>query len=132
MADVQMFDVMNFHTAKASAVPVTATDEIGAQTVVSLVTPSLPAGLYMIDYAFQVTFSEKNKLMHFGLKGTFPDAELFGGAVTDNTELHANRRYGYPKQFAGGVVTMDLVMYKDPTMTSLVADFADVFIQRVG
>jgi len=120
----------DYYFAKASAVSVDGTDAGSATTVVELITGVLPAGTYHLGYSFQVTYSAKNSEGYFKLDGTFPDADYYAEAATDNSALHRNRSYAYPKVFAGGIVTMQLKMYMP--LNTLTADFADVFIMQVA
>ena len=115
---------------KESAVDIPGTDEGGAITVVTMTTPTLPAGSYELGYAFQVAFDSKDKPVFFKLEGTFPDAAYFANAAGSNNAYHINRTYFYPKDYAGGIVTMTLKMYKTSGVTTV--DFADLFIRRVA
>jgi len=130
MADKQLFDTAFNQFEKATAVAITATSDASPQTVVTMTTPSLPAGDYSIMYSFQVTHSGKNQPLYFKTGGTFADAEYFANSANDTDELHVNRLYGFPKSFAGGVITLSLLMYK-PTGGATI-DFADVVVSRVG
>jgi len=130
MPDKQLFDLVSFNTEKASAVVITATNDSPAQTVVSLVTPSLPVGTYMLGYMFQITHSAKNQPLYFKTSGTYSDAAYFSNSASDNDELHVNRFYAYPIQWAGGVVTLELDMYKP--VGGATVDFVDLVITRVG
>jgi len=115
---------------KVSAVDISGTDDAGAIDVVTLTTPTLPAGTYELGYSFQVTFASKDKPVFFKLAGTFPDSLYFANGSSANNANHINRAYFYPKDYAGGIVTMTLKMYKTSGVTT--ADFADLFIRRVA
>ena len=130
MADVELFDIATFHTEKASNVIVTATTSGAPQTVVTLTTPSLPAGTYNFVYAWQAQFFGKDRPLFFKIGGTYADAQFFSNASGSNNALHVNRLYGYPKVHAGGPVTMSLEMY-DP-LTEAIVEFCDVVISRVA
>ena len=130
MADIEFFNVAFNQFEKATAVAITATSDASPQTVVTMTTPSLPAGDYMITYSFQATHSGKNQPMFYKIDGTYADANYFSNAASDNDQLHVNRLYGFPKAHAGGVITMTLLVYK-PTGT-VVCDFADVICTRIG
>jgi len=129
-AEVEANDLSPYYFEKVSGVVITGTDEGSATTVIELITPSLPAGTYHLGYSLQVTYSAKNSEGYFKLDGTFPDTHFFSEAATDNTALHRNRYYAYPKVFGGGIVTMQLKMYMP--LNTLTADFADLFIMRVA
>ena len=126
----ELFDIAFNQFGKVSAVNLTATSDASPQTVVTMTTPVLEAGDYMIFYSFQVTHGAKNQPLFFKTAGTYADAEYFANSASDSDELHVNRAYGFPKEHAGGVITLSLEMYK-PT-GSAVIDFADVMVTRVG
>ena len=126
----ELFDIAFNQFEKASGVTLTATSSGAPQTVVTMTTPSLPAGDYNIMYSFQVTHGSKNQPLYFKTGGTFSDAAYFSNSAADADENVQNRLYGFPKTFAGGVITLDRLMYK-PTGTTIV-DFADVMVSRVG
>ena len=130
MADKQLFDVVSFNSEKSSGVAITATTSGAPQTVVTMTTASLAAGTYNIGYAFQVTHSAKNQPLYFKLDGTYADTNFFANAAGDSDELNKNRAYFYPKEHAGGVITLSLVMYK-PTGGATI-DFADIVASRVA
>ena len=127
----ELFDVASFNMEKASAVVVTSESDASPDTVVTMTTPSLPAGTYTINYSFQVTFTNKNQPGYFKTSGTYGDAAFFSISASDLDELHKNRLYGYPKVHAGGPITMSLDFYK-AAGTALTVDFADVAISRVA
>ena len=127
----ELFDVLSLTTNKVSAVTVTSVADPGEE-ILSLVTPNLPAGVYTIYYSFQVTFSQKNLAAHFGITGDKADASMFAISASDNDELHKNRLYGYPFDWAGGVLTAGLNFYKNGTLTTFIVDFADISIRRVN
>jgi len=118
-----------FNANKATGISVTATAAPGDE-VVSLVTASLPAGVYTVGYAFQVTFGGKNQPAYFALTGDLADASPFAISASDNDELHKNRLYGYPFDHAGGIITLGLNFYI-PT-GSLTVDYCDLVISRRG
>lgn len=130
MANVQQFGVASFDTAKVSGVPITATAETSPQTVVTMTTPSLPIGKYMISYAFQATYGAKDRALFYRMGGTYGDAKFFSYAPGVNEALHINNSYGFPKDHAGGPIVLSVEMY-DP-LAEVVCDFADVVVQRVG
>ena len=126
----ELFDVAFNQFEKVSAVNITATSDASPQTVVTMTTPSLPAGDYNIAYSFQATHGTKNQPLFFKTGGTFSDAAYFSNSAADADENVQNRLYGFPKTFAGGVITLELLMYK--TTGATVIDFADVIVSRVG
>lgn len=130
MDDKDLFEAATFNTVKVSAVAVSATSDASPDTIATLVTPSLPAGWYWIGYSFEVTHSAKNQPAYFKLSGTYTDDNYFSNSASDSDETNLNRQYGYPKDFAGGVITMNMLAYK-PTGT-VVFDFCDLFVHRVG
>ena len=129
MVDIDLFDAVTFRTAKVSGVSITATTEGTPQTVVTVTTESLPAGMYTLMYAWQATFLAKDRPLYFKIGGTYADANFFSNAPSGNNELRINRLYGYPKEHAGGPITLSLEMY-DP-LAQAVVDFADVVVRRV-
>ena len=126
----ELFDLAFNQFAKVSAVTITATSDASPQTIVTMTTPALEAGDYNIAYSFQVTHSAKNQPLYFKTGGTYEDSDYFANSVSDNDELHTNRLYGFPKEHAGGAITLSLLMYK-PVGTAVV-DFADVIVSRTG
>ena len=126
----ELFDIASFGTSKAVNQTITATTSGAPQTIVTLTTPSLPAGKYNIAYSFQVTFGERNKQIYYKTGGTYADALFFAMSSRENDELHLNHSYFFPKDFAGGVITISLEMYY-PSGAATVIDFADVFVTRV-
>jgi len=126
----ELFDIAFYQFEKVSAVNITATSDASPQTVVTMTTPSLPAGDYNIAYSFQATHGTKNQPLFFKTGGTFSDAAYFSNSAADADENVQNRLYGFPKTFAGGVITLELLMYK--TTGATVIDFADVIVSRVG
>ena len=120
-----------FNTAKVSGVVLTSIDSGAPDTVVTMTTASLPAGTYQMYYSFQITFGLKNKTCYFKQGGTYSDAAFFAITAGDADELHKNRLYGFPKEHAGGPLTLSLEMYKIDT-TAMTIDFADVVLVRVG
>ena len=130
MANVQQFNVASFDTAKAVNVAITATAQGTPQTVVSVTTGALPAGKYNLLYAWQATFLAKDRPLYFKIGGDYADVEFFSEAPGVVNALYMNRLYGFPKDHAGGAITLSLEMY-DP-LGEAVVDFADVIVQRVG
>ena len=119
-----------FNANKATGISVTATAAPGDE-VVSLVTASLPAGVYTVGYAFQVTFGGKNQPAYFALTGDLADASPFAISASDNDELHKNRLYGYPfTQAATGAMTLGLNFYI-PT-GAVTVDYSDIIVTRRG
>ena len=108
---------------------VTATADPGEE-VVSLVTAALPAGKYLLQYSFQLTFGGKNLPAYFKTTGDKADAAAFAISASDNDELHKNRLYGYPFDWVGGVLTIGLNFYIPSG--SVVINFSDVSVGRVG
>ena len=129
MATANIWDISNFNTAKAiDVLDIGQTEQI----IVTLVTPNLPAGEYFIGYSFEVDYNTtKDKPAFFRLTGTFPDAEFFSGSAPESSAKR-NRLYGYPKHWDGGVMTINLTMYKDATIPQFDCDFADVWVERKG
>ena len=123
----ELFDILTLDTAKVNAVDITATSDASPQTVISLTTPTLEDGFYMVGYSFQVTHGAKNQPLYFRVGGTLEDAAFFSNTAGDNDELHKNRAYFYPKQLSGSVL-LTLEMYKPTGSTTI--DFADVFVSR--
>ena len=129
--DQQLFDAVAFHTEKVSGVAVTATTGASPQTIVTMTTPSLPAGTYNLAYSFAVTFLDNNRPLHFGIGGTYADSDFYSvSSNVNNVTTHMNRLYGYPKDHTGGAITISLVAY-DP-LAEAVIDFADVIVSRVA
>jgi len=127
MATANIWDINNFNHEKVSAVLGIGETE---QTIVTLVTPNLPAGEYFIGYSFQVDYNgTKDKPAFFKLTGTFPDTDFFSGTAPANGDKR-NRMYGYPKVWAGGVMTINLVMHRDAALPNFDCDFADVWVER--
>ena len=126
----ELFDVAFNQFEKVSAVALTATSDASPQTIVTMTTPTLEAGDYTIIYSFQVTHSGKNQPLFFRTAGTYADTDYFANSASDTDELHVNRLYGYPKEHAGGPITLTLQMYKPVGAATI--DFADVMISRIG
>ena len=127
---IEFFDVTTFNTTKASGIL-----DIGDtyQEVITMTTPVLEAGTYMIGYSFQVDFNgSKNKPMFFQLTGTYGDPTEFAEVAGDSDADHKNRLYGFPKDWAGGAITVGLNMKKDPGLGQLDCDFVDVSVHRVA
>ena len=127
----ELFSIASFDTEKASGITLTSISSGAPDTVVTMTTASLPAGEYVMYYAFQVTFGLKNKPLYFKQSGTYADANFFSISAADSDELNKNRLYGYPKTHPGGPITMTLDMYKIDA-TAMTVDFADVVVARVG
>lgn len=131
MADIELFTATAFNTNKVSAVPITATTSGAPQTVVTMTTPELAVGTYMIAYSFQVTHGAQNRPLFFKLSGTYPDAAYFVNESSGNNQLNMNRLYGYPTDLvAPGVITLSLDMYE--ATASATIDFADVWVNRIA
>ena len=130
MIDVELFDEASFNTVKAVDVAITATTSGAPQTVVTMTTPSLPAGKYNIMYSWQATFAAKDRPLYFKTAGTFADDSFFSNAPGVNDALSMNRLYGFPKDHTGGSIILSLEMY-DP-LAEAVVDFCDVVVSRVG
>ena len=127
---IEFFDVSTFNTNKASGI-LAIGDTF--QEVVTMTTPVLEAGTYVVAYSFQVDFNgTKNKPMFFQVTGTFADSIEFAETAGDQDADHKNRSYSYPKVWAGGVVTIGLDMKKDAALGQLDCDFVDVSIYRVA
>ena len=127
----ELFDVIEAHSNKATAVAVSATADPGDE-VVSLTTPVLPAGEYTLFYAFQVTFAERNQPLFYKLTGDKADADWFSEEASANNALHRNFTYGYPFTHAGGALTIGLNFYRDVQLSSATVDFVDLMVKRVG
>ena len=127
---VQLFDVVSFNTEKVSNIAITATASGAPQTVITMVTPVLPAGIYNVAYSWTATFQAKDRPLFFRLAGTFLDAVFYSNGCGQNDALNLNRLYGFPKDHPGGAITIELQMY-DPHAEAVV-DFCDVVVTRVG
>jgi len=121
--------IESFAVAKASDIAITATSSGAPQTAVT-VTQTLSAGWYMIGYSFQATHGAKNQPLYFKTGGTYTDAAFFANSANDNDELHVNRFYAFPKEFAGGELTLSVEVYKPVGTATL--DFVDVIINKLG
>ena len=127
---IEFFDVSTFSTQKASGI-LAVGDTF--QEVVTLTTPILEAGIYMIAYSFQVDFNgTKDKSMFFQVTGTFGDTTEFAETAGDKDGDHKNRAYSFPKTWAGGAITIGLDMRKEADLGQLDCDFVDVSVFRVG
>ena len=121
-----------FNSAKASAVVVTATTD-PMQEVVTMTTGDLPAGKYMLGYSFELNFNNnKNKPAYFSMGGTYGSATKFAVIATDVTADDLNRYYSFPKDHAGGPITISLLFQKDSGTDVQTVDFADVMVMRVA
>ena len=130
MATANIWDTKHFHFQKESGITDIGTT---AQEVCRLVTPNLPAGTYFIRYAFEADYNgTKDKPGFFQLMGTFQDAEAFSGSASANGGDKRNRLYGYPKVWAGGVMTIWLEMWKDAGVSQLDCDYVDIMVERVA
>mgnify|MGYP000094094567 CR=1 FL=1 len=128
---VELFDIASFNTAKATTVPITSTTSGAPDTIVTMTTPSLAAGLYTLYYSFQITFGDRNLVVSYKFGGTYPDVQYFEIQAKDADVLHTNVLYGYPKDHAGGPITLSLLMFKED-VTAMTIDYADVVAARVG
>ena len=127
---VEIFDLTEFHTGKVSGII-----DIGTvnQQIITFSTPSLDPGLYLIGYAFEAAFNEqKNQPLIYSLTGTYAGAE-FSLSIGDNDIGEVNNFYSFPKQWAGGVITIGLQARKSASFAQqLDITFADVFVKRIG
>jgi len=129
MATVIIWDVTSFHVQKEAGILNIGTTP---EEVVALVTPDLPAGTYMISYAFQIDYNgTKDKPAFFSMTGTFSDTDPFSDNAPANGDKR-NRLYGFPKVWAGGVMTLGLNMHKDAGISQFDCDFVDLMVQRVA
>ena len=127
----ELFDVVKITTNKASGFDITATAAPGTEAV-GLSVANLPAGKYMFSYSFQITFSTKNQPAFFGATGDRLDASMFSTSSADSDELHKNRYYGYPFDWAGGAFATGLNFYKDAGLVTGTIDFCDITVMRIG
>ena len=103
------------------------------QTVCVLNTPELPAGTYIIRYAFEVGFNgTKDKPVYFKMTGMdFPDANSFS-IVSPTYGDHENKSHCYSKAWAGGAMNLALSMWKDSGIAQLDCDYVDIMVERVA
>ena len=126
----ELFDILDFHAEKASAITNIGT---AYQTIVTMTTPSLPAGEYMISYSYELNFNgQKNQPAISQLIGDFAGSE-FSDSIGDNDIGDKNRAYAFPKTLTAGVYTLGIQMKKSAQFSAqLDVDFVDVMMQRVG
>jgi len=127
---VELFDVSKFYTVKVADILDIGTVD---QQIATLVTPSLDAGKYGIGYAFEANFNEqKNRPLIYSITGTFAGLE-FSESIGDNDVGAKSRYYAFPKDWAGGAITLGLQMRKSASFSAqLDINFADVFVRRIG
>lgn len=122
-ADEQSF----YHQKEADVLDIGET----FQEVVTLTTPDLPAGVYMIAYAFEVDFNgKKDTPAFFRLGGTFGSTAEFAITAGASDGDQKNRYYGFPKEWTGGPITVSLDFKKDALITTFDINFVDVMIEK--
>jgi len=118
------------HIEKASAIL-----DIGTvfEQLVTMTTPSLEAGTYMIAFAWEGNFhDQKNRPFDTQITGTFA-GEIYSDSVGDNDVGIKTRYYAFPKVWAGGAITLGLQGRKDGSFSAQMdIEFIDVMIQRVA
>ena len=130
ISTVQFSTLFPIYAAKASGIL-----DIGDvyQTILTLTTPSLPAGEYTMGVAINAAFNEqKNRPMIWRVTGAMSVSEC-SDSIGDNDIGEKNRFYAYPKNFAGGVMTLVLEAKKSAAFSAqLDINFADLIIRRIG
>jgi len=124
-------DVYTFYTQKESGLLNIGT---AFQEVITITTPSLAEGKYVIGYAFELNFdSQKNQPAIFQLTGTFGSATEFSSSIGDNDVGLKNRAYWFPKDWAGGPITVGINFKKSASFSAqLDVNFVDVVVRYVG
>ena len=126
----ELYDVLKMHTQHNNAIL-----DIGTvmEPLVSMTTPVLDAGTYMLSFAFEANFNgQKNLPMLSQVTGDFA-GEIYADSIGDNDGEIKTRYYAYPKVWAGGAIAFGLQASKDVSFAAqLDVNFVDVMIMRVG
>lgn len=103
------------------------------QTAITMTTPVLEAGLYMIGFSFQADFhGQKNQPLNTLITGTFGGSE-YSDSIGDNDTGFKTRYFGFPKPWAGGAITLGIDCKKASSFSAQCdIDFIDVMVYRVG
>lgn len=127
---IKLYDYAKMHDQKATAILNIGTTY---QQATTLVTPNLEAGKYMIAVSWEADFNgQKNKPMISQMTGTFAGTEWYD-SVGDGDDGVKTRYYAFPKDWAGGAITVGLQVKKDPLFTAnLDLNFIDVMVNRVA
>jgi len=124
-------DVYTFHTQKESGIL-----DVGTvfQQAITLTTPSLKEGKYVIGYSFELNFNtQKNQPAIHQLLGTFGSVNEFCDSIGDNDTGLKNRTYMFPKDWVGGPITLGLNFKKSGSFSQqLDINFIDVVVRYVG
>jgi len=126
----ELYDIVKINTQKNSAIL-----DIGTvmEPLVTMTTPTLQAGTYMISFSFEANFhNQKNQPMRSQITGDFA-GEVYTDSVGDNDDGIKTRSYQFPKVWAGGPITLGLQASKSTAFAAqLDVNFVDVNIMRVG
>ena len=125
---IELFDIPRFWNQKESGITGVGTS---FQEVITMTTPSLSAGTYMLYYSFEVDFNgERSVIANFRMTGTYGSPTEFDiSAPTVANNL--NRFYGFPKVHPGGIITFGMD-FKQTGVTQFDIDFIDVIIARMA
>ena len=127
---MKLFDYATVNTEKSSGI--TDVGDVFEQ-LVTMTTPDLPAGVYMIGFSWEANFNEqKNRPFETQLTGTFAGA-IYSDSVGDNDVGIKTRMYGFPKTWGGGVITLGMQGRKSASFSAqLDVDYIDVMVRRIG
>jgi len=125
---VDFFNIPKFWHQKATGIISIGTS---FQEVVTMTTPVLAVGLYMLYYSFEVDFNgERSAIASFRMTGTYGAVTEFDiSAPTVANKL--NRFYGFPKEHAGGAILFGMD-FKQTGVAQFDVDFIDVIVARVS
>ena len=126
----RLYEYINMETEKGVGI---LNIGMSYQQLVTLTTENLEPGKYLIGYSWEGDFHEqKNRPFYTQLTGTFAGEE-FSDSIGDNDTGFKNRFYAFPKDWAGGVITLGVQGKKDSLFSAQMdITFIDVFVLRVG
>ena len=127
---IPLYDYAKMHTVKASGIT-----DIGTvfEQVVTMTTPVLEAGTYMIGFAAEANYhGQKNQPAELQLTGTFA-GEIYSESIGDNDQGIKTSYYSFPKVWGGGAITLGVQVRKSASfLEALDVNFVDVMVYRVA
>ena len=127
---IKLYDYAKLHFVKASAIL-----NIGEtfQQLVTMTTPVLEAGVYMISFSWEADFNDqKNQPFETQITGDFA-GNIYSDSIGDNDVNIKTRYYAFPVELPGGPVTIGVQGRKSAAFISqLNVDFIDIMVYRVG
>jgi hypothetical protein len=126
----ELFDILTYDSAKASAVEVTAIQP-AYQNIVTLNVPNREAGQYVMGMSMTYVFDTTARSAYMRWRVDGGDWQDRISEPNDASDI-STHYYEYPETYPAGPHVIELEMAKEDGIGTLTVSYADLFFQRVG